>query len=201
MLRTHQVAPFLGVLFVWIFNSFPLKAQKKLYDVFFMGSKVGSMTIERKAEGNVEYYHLRSWSEAGFLAMKRSNSVEMRSTYKNGKLLSSFARVITNGEVESYASAVWDGQRYQVQTDKEKFSVDEQADFSVVKFYFEEPQTPRIFAERIGRFVPLYSPRQGVYQYRLPSGDLNIYTYLNGELQDVTVKRSLGTAQIKQAMN
>ncbi|MCS6978954.1 MAG: hypothetical protein N2050_08630 [Flavobacteriales bacterium] len=166
-----------------------------------MGSKVGSMTIERKRDGNVEYYHLTSWSEAGFLAMKRSNSVEMRSTYKNGKLLSSFARVITNGEVEAYASAVWDGQRYQVQTDKEKFTVDEQADFSVVKFYFEEPHTPRIFTERIGRFVPLYSPRPGVYQYRLPSGDLNIYTYLNGELQDVTVKRSLGTAQIKPATN
>lgn len=177
----------------------PLLAQKKLYDVFFMGTRVGSMTIERRVEGNMEFYDLRSHSSANLLLTQRENEVEMRSIYKNGQLISSFSKVTNNGEVESYASATWDGQKYHVQTEKGKFTVDEPADFSVVKFYFFEPNTDKIFTERIGRFVPLYSPSKGIYQYRLPSGDLNIYTYKNGILTDVTVKRNIGSAQIKPA--
>jgi hypothetical protein len=186
----------IGFLFCWVSHA---KAQKKLYDVFFMGTRVGSMTIERRVEGNMEFYDLRSHSAANLLLTHRENEVEMRSIYKNGLLISSFSKVTNNGEVESYASATWDGLKYQVQTEKGKFTVDEPAEFSVVKFYFFEPHTDKIFTERIGRFVPLYSPSKGIYQYRLPTGDLNIYTYKNGVLTDVTVKRNIGSAQIKPA--
>lgn len=176
-----------------------LSAQKKVYDVFFMGAHVGKMTIERKAEGPMEYYDLRSHSEANILLTHRENQLEMRSIYKDGQLISCFSKVTNNGEVDAYASASWDGEKYLVQTEKGKFTVEEPATFSVVKFYFSEPKTDKIFTERIGRFVPLYSPSKGVYQYRLPGGDLNIYTYTNGVLTDVTVKRNLSMVQIKPA--
>lgn len=190
---------FAGILGLLVSLNGRLAAQKKLYDVYFMGTRVGNMTIERRLEGNMEFYDLRSHSEANLLLTHRVNEIEMRSIYKDGQLISSFSKVTNNGEVESYASATWDGRKYQVQTEKGKFSVEEPADFSVVKFYFFEPHTDKIFTERIGRFVPLYSPSKGVYQYRLPTGDLNIYTYKNGVLTDVTVKRSIGSAQIKPA--
>jgi len=132
-----------------------------------------------------------------FLVGHRENTVEMRSTFKDGKLISSFSKVTQNCEGETYASTIWDGSKYQVHTDKGTHIVTEQATYSVVSFNFKEPQVRNNFAERLGNFFSLQSPSPGVYPYWLPNVDLNIYINQDGRLRDVTVKISHGNASIK----
>lgn len=190
---------FFVILFVFLLKHHALQAQKRYYEIIFMGSRVGNMTIEKKAEGNLEFFELRSHAEADFLVGRRTNDVEMRTTYRDDLMISAFSRFIENGEVQSFASTTWDGSRYVVHTDKGKSTVNEPATFSVISFYFKEPppSTQKIFAERIGQFVPLEKIGSSIYRYKLPNGDLNIYTYRNGKLEDVTMKRTFGTAHIR----
>lgn len=192
---------FLGTLFFCSLTHCASQAQKRNYNIFFLGIPVGNMSIEKKTEGSMEMYELRSHAEADFLVGRRINDVEMRTIFKNDLMISAFSRISENGKVESFASTSWDGSQYWVHTDRGKFTVNEPATYSVISFYFKEPPpgTHKIFSEQIGQFVPLEKIGSNTYRYRLPNGDLNIYTYRNGKLGEVTMKRTFGTAHIRPA--
>lgn len=164
-----------------------------------MGIRVGNMSIEKTTDSNLEFYELHSHAEANFWVGRRTNDVEMRTIYQGDIMISAFSRFRENGEVESFASTTWDGSQYLVHTDKGKFTVSEPATYSVVSLYFKEPPpgTYKIFSEQIGQFVPLEKIGSESYRYKLPNGDLNIYTYKNGKLEEVTMKRTFGTVHIR----
>ncbi len=174
-------------------------AQSQSFDIFLFGKTIGTMTIEKSNSiSGVSTYKLRSKSEATVLFTKKKNELEFDVTYKDGFLLSSYSKNTVNDEVENYASASWDGAKYVCQNEQKKFTVGEKAPYSVVMLYFKEPVgVTRIFSERIGDFAELKNVSPGVYEFKMPNGDKNIYHFENGKIKEVEMKKSIGTAYMR----
>jgi hypothetical protein len=185
-----------GIFFISLGS---IVAQNQSFDIFLFGKKIGTMTIEKTNSMNgVSTYKLRSKSEATVLFTKKKNELEFDVVYKDGFLFSSYSKNTVNDEVENYASASWDGAKYVCQNEQKKFTVGEKALYSVVMLYFKEPVgVTRIFSERIGDFADLKNVSPGVYEFKMPNGDKNIYHFENGKIKEVEMKKSIGTAYMR----
>lgn len=185
-----------GIFFILLGS---IVAQNQSFDIFLFGKPIGTMTIEKSnAMNGVSTYKLRSKSEATVLFTKKKNELEFDVTYKDGFLFSSYSKNTVNDEVENYASASWDGAKYVCQNEQKKFTVGEKAPYSVVMLYFKEPVgVTKIFSERIGDFAELKNVSPGVYEFKMPNGDKNIYHFENGKIKEVEMKKSIGTAYMR----
>jgi hypothetical protein len=165
-------------------------------DVVFKGDKVGHTTVSRKNYGGGKmYYELNSETNVEMLFVKRAIKTNFTAYYENGFLTRCSSRYEVNGEVDSYMSAVWDGAKYVIESERGKSTYDKKVQNSVLTLFFAEPVgKSNLWSERIGEIIPLSSRKTGEYSFKNPvkNGSTNIYKYIKGKLYEVEMSTPVG---------
>ncbi len=177
----------LPVLFMF---SLALSAQKHTYDVELFGKKIGQTTVERidKGKGEVQF-KLNSSTEVNVLFTHKTSFMNIDVTYKDGKIVSSYAKNVKD-DVTEVVTVAWNGTKYLIKKGEETLHLNQLVDFSAVQLYFLEPVgRAKIFSERLGEFCNFVKTAEGVYQCKLANGVTNIYRYRQGKLYELEMSK------------
>lgn len=187
-------------LFVW--SSAIVSAQTQRYDVFLFGKKIGYMTVKRTnmADGSV-FYSLETLSETKILFKHTKALAKSDVTYKNGRLTDAWYQYTENDEIERYSKTTFDGKTYQIHNENGKFSNTEPLTYSLIRMYYEEPKTvSRLWLEPEGVFCDLKSTAPGVYEYKSPNGNRNVFKYKNGQVDEMEFHLTLVSVTMKRVV-
>lgn len=176
-----------------------LQAQQTLrFEIYSLGSKTGTLTAKKEIKNNLEYYIIESQAHANLIVSQVDVKTTLKSTYKDGMLLSSFAKNEKNGEIEQYADTQWKEPEYYITSHTGKNTVKEKIQMSVASLYFTEPKNQeRIYSEVWGQFLPL-TVKDNSYTLQLPNGRTTTFIYENGQLQEIHTTTKVGKVKIKR---
>lgn len=165
-------------------------ADKLTYDVILFGKSIGQTTVERIDKGNGEVrYKLINNSEVTILLTKKSSQMHYEIVYKDGKLVSSYAKNVKDGVTE-IVNTLWDGAKYVIKKGAETFNLAQPLDYSSILLYFSEPiDRPKIFSERMGQLTTFIKIGTGVYECKTANGVTNTYRYKNGKLIEIEMSK------------
>ncbi len=174
-------------------------AQKLKYDVVLFGNKIGETIIEQKDSGGIRRYILSSHSEAKVLFTDKKSSMIANVLYdKEGKLFFSYFEHIKEDE-KILTQARWDKTKLLIDRNGKKTEIAKPVNNSVLELYFTEPKkTIEVFSERLGRVYSLIREAEGVYDAVI-DGVTNIYTYKNGKLIELEMKKGIGSVYLRLA--
>lgn len=180
------------LLLLFLSFSVAAVAQKRTYNIFLFGDKIGSTTLERiLANDSTVRYTLHSASEAKILFSTRKVSLQYEIVYRNDQLISSYSKNIRNDEVNEI-KVNWNGIKYMVSTKGKVWNVLAPIFCSSVKFYYEVPcGDSKIFSERLGQFCPLKKVSASKYECEMSEGVTYIFNYTNGEMTELEMKKGL----------
>lgn len=175
------------------------QAQQTLrFEIYSLGSKTGTLTAKKEIKNNLEYYIIESQAHANLLVSQVDVKTILKSTYKDGVLLSSFAKNEKNGEIEQYADTQWKDSEYFITSHDGKNTVKEKIQMSVATLYFTEPKNQqRIYSEVWGKLLPL-TMKDNSYTLQLPNGRTTTFIYENGQLQEIHTTTKVGKVKIKR---
>ena len=179
-----------ATLFLLLFASVYVSAQKHIYDIELFGKKIGSTIVERIDKGDgVVHYSLTSSSEVDILFTHKTSYMNFDIVYKDGKLFSSYCKNVKDGVAEVVTIA-WNGTKYIIKKGEEVMQLTQPIEFSAIQLYFLEPfDKPRIFSERIGQFCTFLKKAEGVYECKTENGVINIYRYKKGLLHELEMSK------------
>ncbi|MCX7745127.1 MAG: hypothetical protein N2167_11240 [Flavobacteriales bacterium] len=174
-------------------------AQQTLrFEIYSLGTKTGTLTAKKEIKNNLEYYIIESQAHASLLVSQVDVKTILKSTYKDGMLLSSYAKNEKNGEIEQYADTHWKEMEYYITSHTGKNTVKEKINISVASLYFMEPKNyERIYSEVWGQFLPL-TAKDNSYTLQLPNGRSTTFIYVNGQLQEIHTTTKVGKVKIKR---
>lgn len=178
--------------FFFLLFSFHLFSQKRMYDVYLFGKKIGKTEVERVAkEGEVVEYNLESRSEMNIFFSRKTSFTQYHVVYKNGKLFSSYYKDVKDGVTE-VVSILWDGSKYIIRKGEEILEFTEPVHFSAMSLYFNEPKNmEHFFSERLTRFFRFIKKPEGIYECQLEKGVSASYYYKNGLLQELQMSKGV----------
>lgn len=176
-----------------------IQAQQTLrFEIYSLGSKTGTLTAKKEIKNNLEYYIIESQAHANLVVSQVDVKTILKSTYKDGMLISSFAKNEKNGEIEQYADTQWKEPEYYITSHTGKNTVKEKIQMSVASLYFTEPKNhERIYSEVWGQFLPL-TVKDNSYTLQLPNGRTTTFIYENGQLQEIHTTTKVGKVKIKR---
>lgn len=176
-----------------------IQAQQTLrFEIYSLGSKTGTLTAKKEIKNNLEYYIIESQAHANLVVSQVDVKTILKSTYKDGMLISSFAKNEKNGEIEQYADTQWKEPEYYITSHTGKNTVKEKIQMSVASLYFTEPKNhERIYSEVWGQFLPL-TVKDNSYTLHLPNGRTTTFIYENGQLQEIHTTTKVGKVKIKR---
>lgn len=187
---------------LFLLSFFNLSAQLQKYDVFLFGKKIGYMNVKRTimADGSV-FYSLETLSETKILFKHTKALAKSDVTYKNGRLTDAWYQYTENDEIERYSKTTFDGKTYQIHNENGKFSHSEPLGYSLIRMYYEEPKTiSRLWLEPEGVFCNLKSTAPGVYEYKSPNGNRNVFKYKNGQVDEMEFHLTLVSVTMKRVV-
>lgn len=167
-----------------------ITAQKLIYDVELFGKKIGQTIVERieKTDGEV-LYKLSSVSEVNIFMTKKTSEMKYEILYRNGQLISSYAKNVKDGVTE-IVTMLWQGSQYLIHKGDLVLKLSKPITFSGIMLYFQEPvATTTIFSERMGEYTHFNKTGASEYQCKTPNGVNNIYRYSNGKLVELELSK------------
>ncbi|BDC99135.1 DUF6134 family protein [Persicobacter psychrovividus] len=141
-------------------------AQLLMFDIFIGGKVVGEMQVEKKLQGSLEQYSMKSSMEVN-LFKKMINEFTINVEYINGKLTYSYFENYLNQDLK---------EKTIIQTKQGKLSVTKEDDhyfigevpFSIIRAYFEKPTGQKVlFSERLGEFLDLKKESENAYKLKV----------------------------------
>lgn len=174
-------------------------AQRYSFDIFILGKKVGEINTERTVESvGMEIFKMITDINTKPLWINKWSKTLVDAVFEN-KVLQSCSYF---GETESTKLTVKshkENTQYIVQKDAVKSSLKYNAiSCSTVSLFYHEPVgVTQVYSERLGMMVPLNQHRPSEYTFVVPDGSVNIYKYVNGKLNEIELKKPIGTATIK----
>ena len=164
-----------------------LQGQVLIYDAMFYGEKVGTMTVNRHVSGNQS--EIRAETHLAIRALVQTDlKVIYHSVFQDGKLLHSSTENQRDGRVIANSKGWQEGGNYHFTRDGQRRSYSQPIVHSATSMFFLEPRgVSQVFSERIGEYVPLERQSDGRYALKLPSGDINYYTYRNNQLTEIEI--------------
>jgi len=172
-------------------------SQERVYNVFFLGNKIGEVLVNKQVENNKRIYFFNSKTDFQYLFVKMKTKATTDLVYENDVLLEANVLRIKNEEKEEL-NYRFKNKKYIVSGKKEDYYIDKKIKYCTANFFFEEPvNVEEVFVERFDYFVKIIN--LGNHQYKTyVDGGTNVYTYKNGVLQGVVSKKGL-SIQIKLA--
>lgn len=172
-------------------------AQLVKFNVMLFGEKVGTLVITKKVNGTEEVYSLESRSKAHFLWIDKENYARYDVVYRDGKLFTAESKEIENGKSKRWTKVTQAGSGYQVDSYKGKRTINELAQFSVVRLFFEDGSTQKkLFFEGEAEICPIKSPEPGTCEFKGSDGSRNVYYYKNGKLAYAEFHVSIATVKL-----
>lgn len=167
-------------------------AQTKNYDVLLGEKKVGSVIAVKSSTGGKVSYKTTFKIKLKIIKQYDIKSIT-DAIYKNGVLLKSNMKTYDKEELDEEKTIVKSDSTYICTDCKNIPTVSEELIYSSVsKMYFQEPiKIKRIYSERYLGFGVITDLGNHKYSYKMPNGDVNVYTYKNGIIESIKVDRML----------
>ncbi|MBL0308222.1 MAG: hypothetical protein IPP77_00530 [Bacteroidetes bacterium] len=174
--------------------------QKRAYDVYLFGDKIGRTIVERvETDHETIEYKLESKSEMNILFTKKTAYTYYDVVYKEGKLFSSYYKDVKD-EKTLIVTMLWDGAKYVIKRGNELLEFSEPIYYSALSLYFTEPKDiDKFFSERLVRLIHIIKKSGGNYECNLEKGVSSSYSYENGILQEL--KTSKGVSVIMKLVH
>ena len=175
----------LFLLFLLIFGA--TNAQKTSFDIVVMDKVVGEANLVKKIIGEGKYSLAYTFdATVTMLFIKTVVDMDINVSYDKSQLTNAKVVYKYNDKLLN-RNIVWDGAKYNVDTNGKKTALTKKAFFSVMNLYEKEPiGIKEVFLEKQSEFVALKS--LGNNQYSLiVDGDNCTYTYKNGALQKIVI--------------
>lgn len=163
-------------------------AQTLHYEVIKGSKKLGDMDVKRvKTENGVNY---QIDSEVTFrILFSFSVNYESTSEYKHGKLINEYTHNKLNGNTQKKSTIWFDGEKYTLDLNGSRTTIENPISYSVAAIYYEEPKDgQKVFSPQFGHFLSFKKVDDHVYEMESPDGT-NVYTYTNGICSEVKVYR------------
>lgn len=198
--RTFGFRLFLILIGIIIFGSVNAQTTTKSYVIELAGFEIGDMKVEEIKRNEIIEYNLKSLVSF-WLFGKINVELTINSIYKNGKLISSDSKSISN-RGSFYSKIKWNGTSYLVDSHSYKFdnkiSIENLVPFSIVKFYFQEPiPQETMISETFGLTSIISKKENGVYQIEI-NGNRNKFVFINGELDHALMQNPIKNYVIKR---
>ncbi len=146
------------------------------------------MTVERIESENQVKYEINSKVTFKIL-FSFTVDYESTSEYKYGKLIKEYTHNMLNGSTQKKSTIWFDGEKYTLDLDGSRTTIQEPINYSVATIYFEEPTDgQKVFSPQFGDYLTFTKIEDHQYEMESPDGE-NIYTYTNGICSEVKVSR------------
>lgn len=187
-------------LFAWML-SVAAPAQQLSFDIWMLNKKIGSAFVTKSLEtGGHERYKMNSSAVAKVLFTEQKSEVTFDVLFKGGQLLRSLYKIIKDEE-QVHTTVDKSATQYHVVSTLGNRTFSGAVPMSSIQLYFKEPiGVSKVFVERIGNFLTITKTAPGTYEYTLPDGIKNIFRYKNGVLQEVEIKKGIGSVYMKPAV-
>lgn len=158
------------------------------YEVVKGSKKLGDMTVKRMLSENQVRYEIESKVTFRIL-FSFTVDYESTSEYKHGRLIKEYTHNQLNGSTQKKSTIWFDGEKYTLDLDGIRTTLNETIKYSVATIYYEEPKDgQRVFSPQFGTHLTF--TKVGDHQYEMESPDgINLYTYTNGICSEVKVSR------------
>lgn len=198
--RTFGIRLILILTGIIIFESVTAQTTTKSYAIELAGFQIGDMKVEEIKRNETIEYNLESLVSFWFFG-KINVELTINSIYKNGKMISSDSKSISN-RGSFFSKIKWNGTSYSVDSHSYKFdnkiSIQNLVPFSIVKFYFQEPSPQQtMISETFGLTSPISKKEKGVYQIEI-NGNRNKFVFINGELDHALIQNPIKNYVIKR---
>lgn len=177
-----------------ILSSIQLLAQVKSYNIILAGNEIGTITAIRTEISGAHHYDIKSEVHFKVLWKKYHRTTDNELVHKGDQILSSYSNIRMNDVLEDSAALHLNKKgEYEIYIEPEREVEMDNISiiFPAALLYFKEPKgVNEIFSERFLEHCSIKSKSEGKYVLELPNGKENVYTYVNGELQEVFVDRN-----------
>lgn len=192
----------IGGLFVIFFIShITVLAQKQEFEMFLTGSKIGTLTTDKKVKGNVVMYTLNSTANAQILWKEIATVTSYSVIFKDGKLSESYFEHKENGEIEKFCKVVANGTSgYSINHWKKgKYNLSPVSNNCLIaSIYYSEPtEGLSFFNEGWGVYSDVKKTAPGEYEFKAPDGNKNVYRYKNGKISEAEFHTSIVTIKVR----
>jgi hypothetical protein len=167
-------------------------AQARNYNVLLGDKKVGTVVASKTISGDKITYTTDFKIRIRLFKLFDIESITT-SEYQNDILLSTNMTVYDDGELDEEKNIKKENSLYRCTDCEDNPIVAKKAIYTnVSKVYFVEPILHQeVYTERYLNFGKMTTLDNHKYKYEMPNGDENIYTYKNGKLESIDVKRFL----------
>lgn len=182
-----------------LFLSLSSQAQKYEFEMFMTGSKIGTLTAERKEKGDIVMYTITSDAYAKILWKEIVSKSLNRAIYKGGVLSESYYEYKENDVTDRYCKTLPAAAGYNVHHWKNgKYAVSEVAKLTIAMIYFNEPiGGQKYYDESWGEYVTMKKTGDHEYEYKPKEGDKNVYRYANGKIIEAEFHTSIVTVKMR----
>ena len=183
----------------FIIVSFAVHPQEQFrqYSIIYKGDKVGTMQYYQRVKADTSYFKIISDVKMRFLFQVAVFSME-ESYFNNGRMTySNFFRDV-NGTRKASRQTRAANNNYQAYADgKQVASYPGTIEYNVAHLYCQEPVNIRsVYSDAFQQFLVIEKVENHKYKIRLPDGNYNHYSYLNGICYQIDVHQALYDLQI-----
>ncbi|MGB1247416.1 MAG: DUF6134 family protein [Chitinophagales bacterium] len=159
------------------------------YEIQVLNKIVGNGTAVKSTNGDGSTsYQIKSSASAKIFFKQYTLVTDLKMSYKNGKMTSLTFDKTYNGEQEFIEIKYEGSQYYFYDKNGNKKDVEKDIKFTSTEMFFKEPVgISEVYVERINAFAPIENLGDGKYKTKV-DGNVNFYTYENGELVEFKIK-------------
>jgi hypothetical protein len=186
------------LLLILLFSKY-LSAQEKLFDISFLGKKIGDLKIERIEISPIRET-INSINEIAIKSMiiNRWSKTILNTLWENKTLIESDF-TYKSESVFLKVKTIFNKNHYLIKTDSvQKILRCEPIKCSTNRLFFEEPKNQtHVYSERLTKFLPLAKLGNNEYSFTADDGAVNIYKYRNGGLYEIEIRKRIGTGYVR----
>jgi len=188
-----------NLILLLVFIGSHAMAEEITFNMSVFGFTFGQMVVSKTMENDsTELYTLNAKGKVSFLWMKKEGSTKYEVRFRNGKMLSSSYIRIVNGETEYWNEVRFDGEKYQVESNKGNRHFTEIPDYTVLALYFDPiTEHTRIYCEAETEFSTLTNQKGG-FELKCTDGSRTSYHLENGKVNRLDIHASLATVKMKR---
>jgi hypothetical protein len=169
-------------------------AVKLQYEVIRNNKVIGQMQAIRVNKGSYTEYLTESSVKVS-VVVDLAIYTKVSAIFGQGQLISGTVVRRVNNSNKVNATIQWQKDRYIIEEDGEKMTVQEKILYaSACLMHLEPVGLTRIFSEANKKFIPIRQLKPHQYELQLPDGNKNFYTYADGICVSAEVNTTLSKA-------
>lgn len=191
------------MLFLSVFGGFSsaaVFAQQHTFQMSAFGIDFGKLTVTRTQENDsTELYSLYAKGLLKIILWERNDETQNTVRYQNGKLVSSDFMQKETKKITQWNKIRFDGKKYIVDSEKGKRTFTKRPAFSVLKLYFENPESlTEIFSEAEADYIPMRHINDNTVEVKNKNGGKGLYYYKDNVIQELEFYTAIAKVNAKK---